>query len=128
MKTIKSSGVLSSLSFMLLLLFSSVSLINELIVYVSWLFKYLDKKFCPKNFKNFNKVFDNLPKWLFKYLLSQIFFSFKWTIFFIILNIHLIKFTIAFISGLSSDKSISENESKSLSLNLLVSLCSSIYL
>ena len=44
----------------------------------------------------------------------------------IILNTHLMKLTMAFISGLSSDKSISENESKSLSLNLLVSLCSSI--
>ena len=39
-------------------------------------------------------------------------------------KIHFIKLTIAFISGLSSDKSISAKLSNSLSLNLLINLFS----
>ena len=63
MKTIKSSGVFSSFSKLLLFeLFDSISFINEFIVYVRKLFKYLDKKCRQKNLMNFNKVFDKSPK------------------------------------------------------------------
>jgi hypothetical protein len=64
MNMIKSSGVFSSFSKLLLLfeLFDSISFINEFIVYVRKLFKYLDKKCKQKNLMNFNQVFDKRPK------------------------------------------------------------------